>query len=134
MLDGCLAAPGDLFPIQAEDGGNLVALGRAGGPAAQKDSQHAAFFQTGFYRQLLAIDLVLLTQVTDGFSSFHRTPPLESWAAAELRTMAVHVLHLLREAPGNLACFGAEGRRQTLPLLRTGRVTAMEHGVQDLGV
>src|SRR5262245_963335 len=72
MLDRRLVSPGDLFARQAEDGGDAVALGGAGRPAAQDDRRDAAFLQPRLLRQSFDVDLEFQAQIADGFGRFHR--------------------------------------------------------------
>src|SRR5438093_1541053 len=57
-----------------------------------------------------------------------------SGTPAELRAVTVHVLHLGDVAPGNLPDVDAQGLGQPPPLLRAGRVAALDDRLDDLAV
>src|SRR5439155_24913853 len=71
VLDRRLMAPGNLVARDAEDRGNLVALRRARGPAAQDDGQDALLVQSRAFRQLLVVDPLFLAQLLHALGGLH---------------------------------------------------------------
>ena len=60
-------APGDFVDGDAEDGGDFLALGWTGGPAAKGDGGDAAFVEADSLGELGDGDLVFLAEVGDTF-------------------------------------------------------------------
>jgi hypothetical protein len=66
VLDGRFVTPGDLVDGDAEDGGDFLALGGAGCPAAERDGGDAAIVESGPPGQLSDADALFSAEVGDG--------------------------------------------------------------------
>src|SRR5262249_50099407 len=75
VLDGRGVAPGDAVARQAEDGGDLIALGRGGRPTAEHDCKHPPLIEPCLLGPLRRRELVLGAEVRDILEGFHGCPP-----------------------------------------------------------
>src|SRR5205807_8900606 len=71
MLDRRFMAPANLIAHGTQDGGHLVTLCRARGPAAQDDGQDALLIQPRAFREFLIVDTFFLAQLLDALGGLH---------------------------------------------------------------
>jgi len=71
VLDRCLVAPGYLVALEAEHGGDLITLVRAGSPTTEDDGEYALFIQAGPARELSRIDPELHAELIHTFDNAH---------------------------------------------------------------